>query len=75
LEEGSADYTPDGLSRVAYCMSICNVVVRGCLSVREGQHIAHAVENAVLKKMPQVEEGLVHIEPEEELSKNINAEA
>ena len=49
-----------------------HVVVKGSLSVREGHQIAHAVENAVMKKMHQVEEVLVHIEPEEELAKNVN---
>lgn len=44
-----------------------HVVVGGSLSVREGHRIAHAVESAILKSMPQVEEVLVHIEPEEEL--------
>jgi divalent metal cation (Fe/Co/Zn/Cd) transporter len=50
-----------------------HVIVCGTLSVREGHHIAHVVEDAVLKRMPQVEEVLIHIEPEEELSKSINA--
>ena len=44
-----------------------HVIVSGTLSVREGHHIAHKVEDAVLQHMPQVEEVLVHIEPEEEL--------
>jgi cation diffusion facilitator family transporter len=44
-----------------------HVVVSGTLSVRDGHHIAHMVEDAVLQQMPQVEEVLVHIEPEEEL--------
>jgi cation diffusion facilitator family transporter len=46
-----------------------HVVVRGTLSVREGHSIAHKVENAVLENMSQVEEVLVHVEPEEELSR------
>lgn len=50
-----------------------HVVVSGTLSVREGHQIAHAVESAVLKSMPQVEEVLVHIEPEEELSRKTPA--
>lgn len=48
-----------------------HVVVSGSLSVREGHLIAHAVESAVLQHMPQIEEVLVHIEPEEELSRKV----
>jgi cation diffusion facilitator family transporter len=44
-----------------------HVIVSGTLSVRDGHHIAHQVEDAVLQHMPQVEEVLVHVEPEEEL--------
>jgi divalent metal cation (Fe/Co/Zn/Cd) transporter len=44
-----------------------HVIVSGTLSVRDGHHIAHHVEDAVLQHMLQVEEVLVHIEPEEEL--------
>jgi divalent metal cation (Fe/Co/Zn/Cd) transporter len=46
-----------------------HIVVRGNLSVREGHSIAHKVENAILENMSQVEEVLVHVEPEEELSR------
>ena len=46
-----------------------HVVVGGTLSVRKGHTIAHAVENAVLQGMSQVEEVLVHIEPDDELSR------
>lgn len=46
-----------------------HVVVRGTLSVSEGHSIAHKVENAILENMPQVEEVLVYVEPEEELSR------
>ena len=48
-----------------------HVIVSGSLSVREGHRIAHAVKTAVLQRMPQIEEVLVHIEPEEELSGKI----
>lgn len=44
-----------------------HIVVRGQLTVREGHRIAHSVENAILKSLPQVSEVLVHVEPEEEL--------
>lgn len=45
-----------------------HIVVNGQLSVRDGHHIAHKVEAAVLKAVPQVSEVLVHVEPEEELA-------
>jgi cation diffusion facilitator family transporter len=44
-----------------------HIVVDGKVSVREGHQIAHTVEGAVLKALPQVAEVLVHVEPEEEL--------
>jgi divalent metal cation (Fe/Co/Zn/Cd) transporter len=44
-----------------------HVVVNGNRSVREGHKIAHRVEAMVLK-LPQVSEVLVHIETEEELT-------
>jgi divalent metal cation (Fe/Co/Zn/Cd) transporter len=37
--------------------------------VSEGHGIAHKVESAILENMPQVEEVLVYVEPEEELSR------
>jgi cation diffusion facilitator family transporter len=46
-----------------------HVVVSGSLSVREGHRIAHQVEDKVLRQLPQVSEVLVHIEPEEELTR------
>jgi cation diffusion facilitator family transporter len=52
-----------------------HVVVSGNLSVREGHRIAHNVERAILNSMPQVEEVLVHIEPEEELSRRRSGHA
>ena len=45
-----------------------HIIVDGGLPVREGHHIAHRVEDAVLRELPQVSEVLVHVEPEEELS-------
>ncbi len=44
-----------------------HVVVRGDLTVREGHHIAHEVENKVLERVKKVSAVMVHIEPEEEL--------
>ena len=44
-----------------------HVIVNGGMSVREGHHIAHRVEDEVLASLPQISEVLVHIEPEEEL--------
>ena len=45
-----------------------HIIVEGQLPVREGHHIAHLVEDAVLRELPQVSGVLVHVEPEEELS-------
>lgn len=45
-----------------------HIVVNGQISVREGHRIAHSVEDAILKALPQVAEVLVHVEPEEELA-------
>jgi cation diffusion facilitator family transporter len=44
-----------------------HVVVRGDLTVREGHHIAHDVEDRVLDRVGRVAAVMVHIEPEEEL--------
>jgi len=44
-----------------------HIVVDGGLSVRDGHHIAHQVEDKILKALPAVSEVLVHVEPEEEL--------
>jgi cation diffusion facilitator family transporter len=46
-----------------------HIVVNGDLSVRQGHTIAHDVENQVLDGLPKVAEVLVHVEPQEELSK------
>lgn len=43
-----------------------HIVVNGQISVQEGHRIAHSVEDAILKALPQVSEVLVHVEPEEE---------
>jgi cation diffusion facilitator family transporter len=42
-----------------------HIIVEGQLSVREGHHTAHQVEDAVLRELPQVSEVLVHVVPEE----------
>lgn len=44
-----------------------HIVVEGTLTVRQGHNIAHDVEDAVLLRVPQIAEVLVHVEPEEEL--------
>jgi cation diffusion facilitator family transporter len=44
-----------------------HIVVEGTLTVRQGHNIAHNVEDAVLERVPQIAEVLVHVEPEEEL--------
>lgn len=49
-----------------------HVVVDGEISVRDGHHIAHRVEDEVLSYLPQISEVLVHIEPEEELAAKAN---
>jgi divalent metal cation (Fe/Co/Zn/Cd) transporter len=46
-----------------------HVIVDGKKSVRDGHHIAHLVEDEVLASLPQISEVLVHIEPEEELTR------
>ena len=43
-----------------------HIIVNGQISVREGHHIAHSVEDAILRALPQVSEVLVHVEPGEE---------
>ena len=44
-----------------------HIVVNGELPLRDGHHIAHQVEDEILKALPEVSEVLVHVEPEEEL--------
>jgi len=44
-----------------------HIVVEGTMTVRQGHNIAHDVEDAVLQRVPQIAEVLVHVEPEEEL--------
>lgn len=46
-----------------------HVVVQGNMTVRAGHDTAHAVKNQILVELPQVAEVLIHIEPEEELSR------
>ena len=45
-----------------------HIIVSAQLTVWEGHGIAHSVEDAILKSLPQVSEVLVHLEPEEELT-------
>ena len=47
-----------------------HIVVPGAISVREGHRISHKVEDEVLRALPQVVQVLVHVEPEEELTKH-----
>ena len=44
-----------------------HIVVDGSMTVRRVYSIAHDAEDAVLQRLPQIEEVLVHVEPEEEL--------
>jgi cation diffusion facilitator family transporter len=46
-----------------------HIVVRGEMSVREGHRLSHKVEDEVLRALPHVAEVLVHVEPEEELTR------
>jgi cation diffusion facilitator family transporter len=46
-----------------------HIVVRGEMSVLEGHRLSHQVEDEVLRALPQVAEVLVHVEPEEELTR------
>jgi divalent metal cation (Fe/Co/Zn/Cd) transporter len=46
-----------------------HIVVRGEMTVREGHLLSHKVEGEILRVLPQVAEVLVHVEPEEELTR------
>lgn len=46
-----------------------HIVVDGEITVREGHVLSHRVEDEILAALPQVAEVLVHVEPEEELSR------
>jgi cation diffusion facilitator family transporter len=46
-----------------------HIVVQGDMSVREGHRLSHEVEDEILRALPQVAGVLVHVEPEEELTK------
>jgi cation diffusion facilitator family transporter len=46
-----------------------HIVVQGEMSVREGHRLSHKVEDEVLRALPHVAEVLVHVEPEEELTR------
>jgi cation diffusion facilitator family transporter len=46
-----------------------HIIVTGEMTVREGHLLSHKVEDEILKALPQVKEVLVHVEPEEELTR------
>jgi cation diffusion facilitator family transporter len=46
-----------------------HIVVRGEMTVRAGHLLSHQVEGEILRALPQVAEVLVHVEPEEELTR------
>lgn len=46
------------------------IVLKGDITVREGHRIAHEVEDQILRKVPQIVEVQVHVEPEEELGES-----
>jgi len=46
-----------------------HIVVKGEMTVREGHLLSHKVEDEILRALPQVAEVLVHVEPEEELTR------
>ncbi len=46
-----------------------HIIVKGDMTVREGHRLSHHVEDEIRKALPQVAEVLVHVEPEEELSR------
>jgi cation diffusion facilitator family transporter len=47
-----------------------HIVVQGDMSVREGHRLSHKVEDEIRTALPQVAEVLVHVEPEEELTRH-----
>lgn len=47
-----------------------HIVVQGDMSVREGHRLSHKVEDEIRTTLPQVAEVLVHVEPEEELTRH-----
>jgi cation diffusion facilitator family transporter len=46
-----------------------HIVIKGQMTVREGHKLSHKVEDEILRALPQVAEVLVHVEPEEELTR------
>jgi cation diffusion facilitator family transporter len=46
-----------------------HIVVKGDMTVREGHRLSHKVEDEILGALPQVAEVLVHVEPEEVLTR------
>lgn len=46
-----------------------HIVVDGEVTVREGHVLSHRVEDEIVGALPQVAEVLIHVEPEEELSR------
>ncbi len=47
-----------------------HIVVQGDMSVREGHRLSYKVEDEIRTALPQVAEVLVHVEPEEELTRH-----
>lgn len=46
-----------------------HIVVNGELTVRQGHMLSHKVEHEIIEALPRAVEVLVHVEPEEELTK------
>ena len=46
-----------------------HIVVQGEMSVREAHRLSHKVEDEVLRALPHVAQVLIHVEPEEELTR------
>jgi cation diffusion facilitator family transporter len=44
-----------------------HLVVDGDITVREGHEIAHSLKNQIQKKLPEIADVLIHVEPEDEL--------
>ncbi|MGB9431567.1 MAG: cation diffusion facilitator family transporter [Candidatus Acidiferrum sp.] len=49
-----------------------HIIVNGEMTVRDGHLLSHKVEDEILKALPQVKEVLVHVEPEEKLTRRNN---
>ena len=42
-----------------------HATVKGTLTVKEGHDIAHQLKDTLLKKIPSIENVLIHVEPDE----------